>query len=170
MTKKILIGLGVLLAIIQFIRPEQPFKFDNPADINTKYALTKEVSNIMIVACNDCHSNRTLYPWYTNIQPIGWWVSKHVNDGKRHLNFSEFASRPIAYQNHKLEEIIEQVKEKEMPLPSYTFLGMHSNANLSDTQRQVIINWAQAQMDKLKAEYPPDSLIMKRRTPPPAGQ
>lgn len=168
MTKKILIGLAVVLIILQFIRPEKPFKFDNPADIKTKYTVPKEVGNLLIVACNDCHSNRTTYPWYTNVQPIGWWISNHVADGKRHLNFSEFTTRPIAYQNHKFEEIIEMVKEKEMPLPSYTYFGMHSLAKLEDKQRQVIMDWAQAQMDKLKSEYPADSLIMKRRSPPSA--
>ena len=73
---------------------------------------------------------------------------------------------PIAVQNHKLEEIAEQVEKKEMPDKSYTFLGLHKDANLTDAQRQQIISWAKAQMDTLKANYPADSLIMKRRTPP----
>jgi len=167
MIKKILIGLGVIIVIIQFFQPEKPFKFENTGDIKTKYHIPKEVRSLLLVACGDCHSNRTIYPWYTNIQPIGWWISRHVTGGKRHLNFSEFTTRPIAYQNHKFEEIMEQVKEKEMPLPSYTFLGMHSLANLNDKQRESIVNWAQAKMDTLKVLYPPDSLIMKRRSPTP---
>ena len=73
----------------------------------------------------------------------------------------------MAIQNHKFEEIAETVKEGEMPLPSYTWLGLHSNANLTDAQRKTLVAWAQAQMDTLKAHYPPDSLILKRRQPPP---
>ena len=167
MKKKLLIGLGVVLVLIQFIRPEKAFKYDNPGDIKTKYTIPKDVSNLLLVACSDCHTNRTIYPWYTNVQPVGWWINMHVTNGRRHLNFSEFTSKPIARQNHAFEEIMDQVKEKEMPLPSYTFLGMHPFAELTDKQRISIINWAQAQMDTLKAKYPPDSLIMKRRGPPP---
>ncbi|MDZ7648600.1 MAG: heme-binding domain-containing protein [Cytophagales bacterium] len=55
-----------------------------------------------------------------------WFLNKHVADGKKDLNFSTFTRLPIAVQNHKLEEIIEMVKEGEMPLPSYTYLGLHS--------------------------------------------
>ena len=163
MKKKILIGLGMLLVLIQFIRPEKNESNDLTYDISSKYQLTEEVNNLLQVSCNDCHSNKTGYPWYANVQPIAWWLNDHVIDGKRHLNFSEFTSRPIAIQNHKLEEIIEEVKEHEMPLASYTYLGLHKKANLTDAQRKVIINWAQAQMDLLKANYPADSLVMPRR-------
>ncbi len=89
-------------------------------------------------------------------------MAGHVKEAKEHLNFSEFTSRKIAVQNHKFEEIIELVEEKKMPLPSYTWLGLHPEAKLSDSQRQTIINWASAQMDTLKIQYPPDSLVMKR--------
>jgi hypothetical protein len=94
-------------------------------------------------------------------------MSNHVNEGKRELNLSEFTKRPLAVQNHKFEETIEMVKEGEMPLPSYTWLGLHGDANLTDEQKLLITEWAQAQMDYLKATYPPDSLVRKRRPAPP---
>ena len=75
---------------------------------------------------------------------------------------------PIAVQNHKLEEVIEMVEEKEMPLSSYTNFGLHKEAKLSDDQRIVLTDWAKAQMEMLKASYPPDSLVMKRRKPSPS--
>jgi len=118
------------------------------------------------VACNDCHSNKTMYPWYANIQPFAWFLNDHVVDGKKHFNISTFTKLPIAVQNHKLEETIEMVKEKEMPLESYTYLGLHKEANLTDAQRDAIVNWAMAQMDSLKANYPADSLKMKPRPKP----
>jgi Haem-binding domain len=86
-----------------------------------------------------------------------------VKEGKAHLNFSEFTKRRIAVQNHKLEEITEMVKEKEMPLPSYTYLGLHPEANLTDEQRATITLWAQSQMAMLAAKYPADSLVLRRR-------
>ena len=166
MTKKILIGLVATLIILQFIRPEQNISGESANDFHNKYAVPQEVDNILSVACNDCHTNKTVYPWYSNIQPVGWWMNQHIENGKRHLNLSTFLSRNIAFQNHKLEEFAEMVEKKEMPLPSYTNMGLHKEANLTDDQRTLLITWAKAQMDTLKANYPPDSLIMKRRTPP----
>ncbi len=167
--KKILIGLGLILVVIQFFRPEKNLSDDQRFDISTKYMIPDSVQAILKVACNDCHSNRTEYPWYAEIQPVAWWLNYHVTDGKRHINYSDFTSRPIAVQNHKFEETIEMVKEGEMPLASYTWLGLHAGAKLTDTQRQLIISWAEAQMDSLKTQYPPDSLVLKRRQPPPAN-
>ena len=163
MKKKIFIGLGIILVIIQFIRPEKNESNDLTYAISSKYQVTEEVKHLLQVSCNDCHSNNTKYPWYAEVQPITWWLNDHIIDGKRHLNFSEFTNKPIAIQNHKLEEIIEEVKEHEMPLASYTYLGLHKKANLNDAQRKVITNWASAQMDLLKANYPADSLVMPRK-------
>ncbi len=163
MLKKILIGLGVVLVAIQFVRPERNLSDDRTYDVSTKYAVPEDVKQILAVACNDCHSNKTEYPWYANIQPVAWFLDHHVTDGKRHLNFSNFTSRSVAYQNHKFEETIEMVKEGEMPLASYTYLGLHARANLTEQQKQSLINWAQANMDSLKAQYPADSLVMRRK-------
>ncbi|WP_028663818.1 heme-binding domain-containing protein [Runella zeae] len=163
MLKKILIGLGIVLVAIQFVRPERNLSDDRTYDVSTKYAVPEDVKQILAVACNDCHSNKTEYPWYANIQPVAWFLDHHVTDGKRHLNFSNFTSRSVAYQNHKFEETIEMVKEGEMPLASYTYLGLHAGANLTDQQKQSLINWAQANMDSLKAQYPADSLVMRRK-------
>lgn len=163
MAKKILLALGAVFVLIQFIRPERNLSDDRTYDISTKYVVPEDVNHILEVACNDCHSNKTRYPWYANFQPVAWRLNDHVVDGKRHLNFSTFTQRPIAVQNHKLEEIVEMVEEKEMPLKEYTYFGLHSDADLTNEQRQVIINWAKAQMDTLKANYPADSLVMKPR-------
>jgi len=167
MVKKILIGLLALFVIIQFFRPERNLSGDETYGLETKYTVPAEVKSLLKGACNDCHSNYTKYPWYANVQPVAWWLANHVNNGKRHLNFSSFTNRPVAYQNHKLEETAEMLEKKEMPLASYTYLGLHPDAKLSDAQRQTLIDWAHAQMDQLKAQYPPDSLVMRRRTPPP---
>ena len=170
MKKKILLGLAAVLVVIQFVRPEKNLTDDHTYDVSTKYAVPDNVKTILDVACNDCHSNKTAYPWYSNIQPIAWFLDNHVTDGKRHLNFSTFTKRPVAVQNHKFEETIEMVKEGEMPLPSYTWLGLHSGANLTDEQRQILIKWAETNMDSLKAQYPADSLVLRRPQGPPPGQ
>lgn len=167
MVKKVLIGLGIILLTIQFFRPEKNESNDLTYDIATKYQVPDDVKHLFQVSCNDCHSNKTEYPWYANVQPVAWWINNHVVDGKRHLNFSTFAQMPIAIQNRKLEETVEMVEEKEMPMAVYSFLGLHSEAKLNDEQRTKIIDWAQAQMSYLKDTYPADSLVMPRRGPAP---
>jgi hypothetical protein len=169
MVKKLFLVLLVAFLGLQFFRPEKNISNERSRDISTKYAIPAEVDAILKVACNDCHSNYTRYPWYANVQPVTWWLNNHVTDGKKHLNFSTFAERRIAVQNHKFEEIIETVRDKYMPMESYTALGLHPEAKLTEQQRNTLINWAQSQMDSLKVWYPADSLVMpKRQNPPPA--
>lgn len=170
MTKKILLALGAVLVVIQFIRPEKNLSDDRTYDVSTKYAMPEDVKSTLKVACDDCHSNKSEYPWYSNIQPVAWFLDHHVVDGKRHLNFSNFTSRPVAYQNHKFEETIEMIKEGEMPLPSYTNFGLHSGAKLTEEQKQSLISWAETNMAFLKASYPADSLVMRRPQGPPAAK
>ena len=163
MKKKIFGGLILVLVVIQFIQPTKNLSDDNTYHIKNKYHVPPEVAQLLKVACDDCHSNKTEYPWYASVQPMAWWLNHHVTDGKKHLNFSNFTSRPIAVQNHKLEETIEMIEHNEMPLSSYTWLGLHPQAKLSQAQRQTLISWAKAQMDTLKANYPADSLVLKRK-------
>lgn len=167
MLKKILTGLGLFLVLvliaIQFIRPEKNYSDNHPNDINTAYVIPSEVNQLLEVSCFDCHSDNTRYPWYASVQPVAWWLNKHITEGKRHLNFSDFTSAPLFVQNHRFDEIIETVEEKEMPIASYTFMGLHSEADLTDAQREMIIEWAKAQMSYLQNNYPADSLAFPAR-------
>jgi hypothetical protein len=159
--KKILIGLLVILLGLQFIRSTKNISGESKNDIAAKYPIPAEVMDILKPACMDCHSNTTRYPWYAEIQPVGMWLAGHVKEGKKELNFSEFTARKVAVQNHKFEEIIEMVKEGEMPLASYTWT--HKDAALTPAQRGIITNWAQAMMDTLRHQYPADSLVLRRK-------
>jgi hypothetical protein len=164
MIKKITLVLVVLLVIIQAVRPTKNNSADTQKDITTLYPMPEDVKVIVNKAYADCHSNNTNYPFYANIQPIAYWIEDHVKDGKRHFNFNDFASYRIAKQNHKLEEVIEQVKEGEMPLYSYTLI--HKEARLTDAEKITLTSWCQSIMDSLKANYPADSLVIKKRPTP----
>lgn len=158
MFKKILLGLLVILVAIQFIHPKRNIsEGPQPNYIGNNYAVPDDVKNILTKACNDCHSNNTRYPWYSKLQPIHWWLNKHVVDGKKHINYDEFTNRPLRYQYHKLEETIEMVKEGEMPLKSYTWT--HKDAKLTKEEKLKITNWVVSVMDNMKAKYPVDSLV-----------
>ncbi len=163
MIKKITIGLVALLVLIQFIPAERNESNDTEFDITKSYDVPDNVAMILKGACNDCHTNLTRYPWYSNIQPIKYMLADHVNEGKRKWNLSTFTRLPLAVQNHKFEEVVEMVEEKEMPIPSYTYFGLHPEANLTDQERKILIDWAKDQMAMLAATYPADSLKMKPR-------
>ena len=141
MKKKIAWFLLISLIVIQFIKPEKNQSAQkSPNDISTVAAVPGKVQTILDKACNDCHSNNTRYPWYSNIQPVAWWLADHVKEGKGELNFSEFASYSPKKQAHKLEETIEMVKEGEMPLNSYTWT--HKDAILTSEEKLAVSTWA----------------------------
>jgi len=159
--KRLFLVLLIAFVVIQFFRPAKN-KAEGPSknDISTLYPVPEDVQNILKTSCYDCHSNNTVYPWYAEVQPVAWWLDSHIKDGKKDLNFSEFASYRIRRQYKKLEEVNELVKKDEMPLDSY--LWIHKNAKLSEPQKLVLANWANAVRDSIKAHYPADSLVRKK--------
>lgn len=162
MRRKILLIIIVILIGIQFIRPAKNQSADAlTSDISHVYSVPQNVSVILKKACNDCHTNNTVYPWYAEVQPVAWWLNHHIEEGKNELNFNEFAAYAIPRQYHKLEEVIEQVKEGEMPIWSYTLI--HTDAKLTDVEKQTLIHWAEGIRNTMKAKYPADSLVIKRR-------
>lgn len=162
MFKKILLVLLVILIIIQFIHPARNISTaDQPNSIAKAYNVLADVKTILAKACMDCHSNNTRYPWYFKIQPIDWWLTHHISEGKRELNFDEYINKSIRYQYNKLEETEKQVKEEEMPLTSYTWI--HKDAILTQPEKNTLINWAESIRNEIKSKYPADSLTRKRQ-------
>jgi hypothetical protein len=98
-------------------------------------------------ACYDCHSNNTDYPWYSNIQPMGWLMAYHIKQAKKELNFSEFGSYSQRRQLSKLDGIVNSLKDDIMPLKSYKI--MHKSAQLRADEKSLLINWAQSSKDSL---------------------
>lgn len=172
--KKILKPLAlVLLAallIIQFFRPKKNVSDSSAVfanEITTVHHVPDDVQQILKTSCYDCHSNNTEYPWYSNIQPVAWWLADHVNEGKKELNFSEFATYRIGRKYRKLEEISKEIEEDEMPLNSYTLI--HTDTKLNTQQKTSIDNWVASLRDSIKANFPEDSLKRpQRQQPPPA--
>lgn len=144
--------LIAVLVVIQFIKPERNLSGEVQNDISKAYSVPNKVKVILETACYDCHSNKTVYPWYANLQPIAWWLSDHVNDGKKHLNFNEFMTYNAKRQHHKLEEIDETVSEGEMPMSSYTLI--HKEAKLSDDQKAILIQWTKDLRAEILAQNP----------------
>ncbi|MBK9099066.1 MAG: heme-binding domain-containing protein [bacterium] len=132
--KKILIGLGVILLGIQFI----PVERTNPPvsmDINAP----ENIAGILRTSCYDCHSNETVWPWYSKIAPVSFLVAGDVKEGREHLNFSEWDKYNADKKGKILEEIVEEIQKENMPLSSYTFT--HPNAKLDDYRIKLIEDW-----------------------------
>lgn len=137
---KIIVYIIATIIGIQFI----PIERTNPPIVPDYEFLNmknppENIAHFLRTSCYDCHSNETNFPWYAYVAPVSWIVTNDIDDGRKHLNFSEWGLYPSKRANHKLEEIVEEVKEGEMPLSSYVF--MHSEARLSEKQRAELVNW-----------------------------
>lgn len=163
---KILKLSGLVLAVafiaIQFVRPEKNLGSQTPSQgIAQQFTVPDSVRTILQRSCYDCHSNNTVYPWYSEVEPVGWWLNSHIQNGKRHVNYDEYATyRPIRHF-FRFRNLIEQVQKDEMPLPSY--LLIHRYAKLSPGEKALLIRWSTAMMDSMKVKYPPDSLKFRPR-------
>ena len=159
--KRILLILIIILVAIQFISSQKNIHpGQQPNDISTIYPVPEDVDSILIVACKDCHSNNTRYPWYNNFQPVAWFLNNHVVDGKGSFNLNEFTIYPIWRQYDKISEVRKQIDKGDMPLSSYTLI--HTDSRLTDAQKNTVILWSEGIKKQMEAKYPKDSLIKKR--------
>lgn len=141
MMKKIGLGLLAVIVIMQFFQIDKTNpEFDQNADVLTQFPASNEVTNILKTACYDCHSYETKYPWYAYVSPVNYWINGHIDEGREHLNFSDWSAYSPKKADHKLDEVIESMEEGWMPLESYTIT--HGEAKLTQEQRTAVANWA----------------------------
>ena len=154
MVKKTLKVLAVV--IVAAIIVLQFFSIDktNPALVQAETleattVVPPDIGFIMGRSCNDCHSNQTIYPLYANLQPMGWLLKSHIDDGRRQMNFSIWNTYQPKRRSKKLGEICEQIEAKEMPLPSY--LWIHRDAVLSENESRALCDWAKQEQARVDA-------------------
>jgi len=146
-----LLSVVVLLVVIQFIHPARNANAElTDKDITHVDAVPDSVLTVLKRDCFDCHSNSTVYPWYSKLQPVDWWLTHHINEGKQHINFSEFGTYPVQKQVKKLTQIAKSVREGWMPLDSY--LWIHKNAVMTDGEKILVANWAESTIRQLSAK------------------
>ena len=122
--------IAVLIQLVPFGRSHT-----NPAVVKEPAWNSPQTRELMRRACFDCHSNETVWPWYSNIAPVSWLTQRDVNGGRAHLNFTEW-DRP---QRHA-KDVAEEVKSGDMP--PWFYLPMHPLAKLSDAEKQALIDGA----------------------------
>ncbi len=148
--RNILVGFGIVMVMLQFVQPTRNLGFaEGKEDISVALNVPVEIKSFLQKSCYDCHSNATVYPWYTNIQPLGLWIQHHVDEGKQELNFSTFNLYSPKKKAHKMEEIIEMVETNEMPLNAYTWI--HKEAVLNAADKSALLLWANTSFTALKA-------------------
>ncbi len=160
--KAIVIIFLIFFIGIQFFHPQKnSITKPSPNNISKLYQLPHDVDTLLRMACYDCHSDNTIYPWYNNFQPVAWWLNNHIEDGKRHLNFDAFTSYSIAKQYKKIGDIADEIRQGDMPLPSYTF--EHKDARLTESEREKIYDWCDTVRKDIQLKYPADSSVIKTK-------
>lgn len=140
--RKTVIGVFILLVAIQWIPVDRTQK---PIDKNQNFAevlkAPKPVVQLLKNACYDCHSNEVNYPSYAYIAPISWMIKGHINEGREHVNFSEWSSYNQDQKSYIIDQVVESVKTAEMPFKGY--VPLHPEANLTSYQRQILVRYFQ---------------------------
>ncbi len=128
-------GLIVLLIVLQFV----PVERTNPPD-HREFMAPADVQAILRRACYNCHSNETVWPWYSKVAPVSFLLANDVKEGRREVNFSTWEKATEQRKARKLKEIVKEVESGDMP-PWY-YVPLHPEAKLSPADRKTIIAWA----------------------------
>ena len=133
MTRRFVRGLSVA-------RPARTNPPTEPARTTMSMAhVTPEAHAVLERACRDCHSNDTRWPWYSNVAPISWFVIDHVNHGRRHFNYSDWAQYDRDQVPRLLKNTCELTRKEEMPIASY--LWLHPEARVTDRDIVALCDW-----------------------------
>lgn len=139
-------GILLVFIILQLIPNElPPVRVENPQDLLKSDLVSENVAKLIRRSCYSCHSNETVYPWYSYVAPSSWLVAKDVREGREAVNFSDWESIEMLDKLAVLDDIVIEVQVGTMPMDIYTW--MHPSAKLSDEQRAVLIEWAEEAMD-----------------------
>ncbi|MGB9182054.1 MAG: heme-binding domain-containing protein [Pyrinomonadaceae bacterium] len=147
--KWVLVALAVLFIALQFVRPARTNPLvDESKTVQANTQMTPQVNAILERSCRDCHSNKTVWPWYTNVSPVSWFVANHVEEGRRDMNFSEWAKYDRRRRDAYLDLICDMVSKGMMPLSSYT--RIHQQAKISTDDARAICEWTEAERQRLR--------------------
>jgi cytochrome c551/c552 len=136
-SRMILLVLVTLFVVIQFVRIPKT----NPP-VMGEIQVPPAVHAVMKRACYDCHSNETVWPWYSNVAPVSWLLYDDVSGGRRAMNFSEWAQMPAEKQNHRRKDVWKEVKSGDMPL--WFYRPLHAQAKLTDADKTILQAWSEA--------------------------
>lgn len=137
--KILTVAVIIIFVVIQFFQPEKNQNTDSENIIFKHEQIPENVQQIVKNACFDCHTNNTKYLWYHKIAPVSWMINKHIIEGKKELNFSEWGKMDNYDKIGALEDIRQELEQKTMPLKQY--IWMHKEAKLTDDDRAAVFAW-----------------------------
>lgn len=145
MKKLLWLLIPIILILIQFKRIDKTNPpIDNTKDLLSMTKAPQEIQKLIKGACYDCHANTTVYPWYTNVAPVSWWIRGHIDNARGNVNFSEWGTYEASRQKNSARESAEVIEQKKMP--AFTYSLMHKEAKLTDDQREILAKWFKSQM------------------------
>jgi len=145
--KRTLLVLVALLVIVQFVGPRRTNPPSDPAvSLKRKAPIPANVDAILTRSCRNCHSNETVWPWYSYVAPISWSVISHVNEGRDHFNLSDWTHTSEEGAD-LMDNVCREIRRGKMPIPSYTWI--HRDARLSDADKKILCRWAADAADAL---------------------
>lgn len=137
---KIIYWFLIIIALIQFIPVDRTNKpVDKKVNFVDVFQTPDNVKQILKTSCYDCHSNETVYPKYAYVAPISWSIKHHINEGREHLNFSEWGTFNQDLKKNMLENSIADIKQDRMPMPGY--IAQHPEARLSEAQKKILVDY-----------------------------
>ena len=134
-----LLALAGLMVVAQVFRIDQT----NPP-VEGALVAPSQIEALMRRACYDCHSNETVWPWYSNVAPVSWMVAHDVKEGREELNFSRWSAYDEAKKTKKLKKTAKEVAKVEMP-PWY-YVWAHPEARISPDEQHVFDAWITAEI------------------------
>ncbi len=138
----IFLSLLIILIALQFFRPDKNQGIlSTGEDLFSQVYVDDSIKALLETSCFDCHSNHTNYPWYGHLSPVSLFLNKHIVEGKKELNFSEWSNYTDKDKISKLVDIYDEVEGGDMPLESY--LKIHKDAALSEHEKNLILSWAE---------------------------
>lgn len=144
----VVIGGVCCFIVAQFFGPAKTNPASEPTQsIDSRVQVTPQVAAIFDRSCNDCHSNKTRWPWYSNVAPVSWFVINHVNEARQNLNFSEWGRYTERDADGMLKQICREVKAGAMPLSSYT--PLHPGSTLSPEDVKTLCDWTAAERARI---------------------
>jgi cytochrome c551/c552 len=148
--KRIGIAIVVLLVVIQVIRPARTNPaVDETRTIEANSAITPQISAIFERSCKDCHSSRTIWPWYSEVAPVSWLLVSDVNGARKQMSLSEWGAYDSRKKAGRLQKICEEVESGDMPLAIY--VALHPVAKLSDADKRALCDWTKQESDRVLA-------------------
>lgn len=146
----VLVVVACGLVIVQFFGPAKSNPPSDPTQaIEAKLQVTEPVAAILDRSCNDCHSNKTRWPWYSHVAPVSWFVIDHVNEGRENVNLSEWGKYSERDVDALLRQMCREVRAEVMPLSSYT--PLHPGSKLSAEDIKTFCAWTDAERARLAA-------------------